>query len=264
VKINLSLEDISPGQAIEWVEDRPGRTASALLLSFILSLAGAVAFPAHTIPLAGIAVAAMLGLLMLGVGTRDWQRKEGEEMHSVEVLDAFSELREDDDYYSRLSHIQAESFAKFKDGRLEDSDESWKVRNSALEAFLELECRRLEHLGIEKVSLIVARATDKHYLIRRVGGPLKLSIAPGHKCPLHRDIDESLHRLAPEAMHQRIPCFGEEFVVAALAESSFPKSARGELARIATIYQLLYERFRLMESVPLRITSARGIRTNAD
>jgi hypothetical protein len=263
VKINLSLEEVSPGQAVDWLADRPGRTASTLFLSFILSLAGAVAYPGYKIPLASVAVGAMLGLLTLGVRTRDWHRKEGEEMHFTEVLDAFSDLREDADYYPRLSNILAESFAKFSGGQLEDRDESWKVRNSALEVFLELECRRLEHLGIEKVSLIVARATDDHYLIRRVCGPLKLKIAPGHKCPLHRDIDDSLHRLAPEAIHQRIPCFGEKFVIAMLAESSFPKSAQGELGRIATIYQLLYERFRLMESVPLRVTSSRGLRANA-
>ena len=263
MKINLSLEDVSPGQAIDWLADRPGRTASTLLLSFVLSLAGGIAFPQHRLELAGTAIAAMLGLLAIGISSRDWQRKEGEEMHVSEVLDAFSELREDADYYPRLSTLLAESFTKFSAGQLENGDECWKVRNSALEVFLELECRRFEHLGIEKVSLIVARATDDYYQIRRVCGPLKLKIHPDYECPINRDIDDSLHRLAPEAIHLWVPCFGEKFVIAALAESSFPKSAQGELGRTATIYQLMYERFRLMESVPLRVTSSRGMKTNA-
>lgn len=249
MKINLSFDDVSLEQPMEWLLDRPASTAGGLFASLIVSTAGAATYDTYRVPLGALALLAFIGLLALGKRARDWSEQEATEIEIGTVLDGFSDLRGEADYYRGLSDLIAKSHAKFAEGKLENSTACWEVRNTALDTFLELECRRLEHLGIDRVSLIVGRVSKEHYLIRRVAGPLKMTVDRGDKCRVNQDIDDALQHFAPYAIHDWTSCFGDQFVIAAVAHSPLRKSsALGELRRIGTMFQLMYERFRLMES----------------
>lgn len=249
MKIDLSFENVSLEKLLEPLEDRPGRSAAALLITFLGSVTAGVTYGQYRAGAAIAATTALVLLLALGIRSRGWERDEATENQLADAIDAFSESRKDAAYYEGLSGLLGRSFDQFSAGRLGDTAECWEVRNTALDTLLELEARRLEHLGIDDVSLLVGRIEGKNYLIRRVAGPLKTRVRRDDTCPLASDIDDALQHLGPHAMHAWVRCFGQQFIIAAVAETPLRKSARGELARIATMFGLMYERFRLMEPV---------------
>jgi hypothetical protein len=161
--------------------------------------------------------------------------------------DVESAARVDARMYRVYRELQAEIFRRWSGGEFDDPAALGYAKDRALDAILNAEVHRLEHVCKRPISLVAIEDTGTEFIAKRSYGSVGSRITFGMRCPHDTSLVSVLGHYAPFHYVAEFHAAGASYCLVALSDVALTPPVQSLIEGAAARYQGSYQFFRLVE-----------------